>query len=52
MTLVLLVLATWFNWFVLWSSLAGIVVTIYSVMEGIFMIWDKFRYGIPIFWVP
>lgn len=52
MSVVLLVLTTWFMWAQVASTVIGLSVCVYSIMEGIFMIWDKLRYGIPIFWVP
>jgi len=52
MTIALLVLATWFNWAQIATSVLGLSICVYSVMEGIFMIWDKLVHGIPVFWVP
>lgn len=52
MSVVLLVLLTWFNWAQVFTSVLGLSVLTYSIMEGIFMVFDKLRYGIPIFWSP
>lgn len=51
MSVVLLVLVTWFNWAQIVTCVLGLSITVYSIMDGIFMVYDKLRYGIPIFWM-
>lgn len=52
MTMLALILTTLFHDAQVLSCVAGISVWYYNFMEGIFMIWDKLRYGIRIFWIP